>query len=176
VERQQRARLTTVLVLALVFATGIVVGLAVDRTAFPETGDDGAMASGTAEGGASEESEQEGRRPMYEQVGGLSADQQVLIDSIVEGHRAARQAITEGWRAEYEPLEREQEAWEEENVEPVRQKWRARLDSLVHSTRDALKDVMTEDQARRYDSLLADYEQRRETRRREREASGGDRD
>ena len=169
-EKQQRTRLTTVLVLVLVFATGVVVGMAADRgaTASPMSDETRVAESGEER----DEERREERQPLYAQVGEFSPDQEARIDAIVEEFRATRGAIREGWKEEYEPLERQQEAWEEEHVEPLRRKWGARFDSLVHATRSEIRAVMTDEQAQRYDSLVADWEQRRETRRRERSDGG----
>jgi len=75
---------------------------------------------------------------MYEQVG-PTADQSLLIDSIVTEHRSKMQSLQEQFRLDYNP----------------------RYDALIDSTRESIKDVFTAEQAARYDSLIADWEERK---------------
>lgn len=82
--------------------------------------------------------EEEERTPMYEQVGPTDA-QSGLIDSIVVEHRAKMEALQEQFRDAYNP----------------------RYEALIDSTREAIKDVFTAEQAAQYDSLIADYERRK---------------
>ncbi len=78
------------------------------------------------------------RTPTYMQV--HPTDQQkVLIDSIVRKDRAAMRALHEEFRAEYDP----------------------RYQALIKQTRDAIKGVLTPEQAAQYDSLLAENDRRR---------------
>ncbi len=100
---------------------------------------------------ATAEPEEERRIPMYEQVG-PSPDQSVLIDSIVVEHRAKMESLQEQFRASYNP----------------------RYEALIDSTREAIKDVFSAEQAARYDSLIADYERRKAER--EAEDARDDRD
>lgn len=173
-EKTQRTRLASALILALVFASGVVVGIAFDRATFTTSAGDEAVAS---EGDASAADGREGRdrrRPMYEQVGELTDAQRSEIDAIVEAHRAARREMRDAWEEELEPVRQAMEAWEEEHVAPLRDKWEPRFDSLTQATRARIRGVMTTQQAERYDSLLTEYEKRMEERRRDRD-SGDDR-
>lgn len=81
---------------------------------------------------------EERRTPMYEQVG-PSQDQSLLIDSIVVVHRRKMASLQEEFSATYNP----------------------RYEALIDSTREAIKDVFSEEQAAQYDSLIADYERRK---------------
>lgn len=175
-EKQQRTRLATALILALVFGTGVVLGVAVDRRAIAGAPAEGGEMAASDEGRDDDDDRDRDRRqPIYEQVGTLEPDQRDRIEVVVEEYRASGRELWQEWREEYEPLERERKAWEEEHVEPLRREWEGRRDSLVEATRTRIKEVMTSEQARRYDSLVADYEQRRDDRRRGRDDSGGGR-
>ncbi|MEJ2539437.1 MAG: hypothetical protein P8188_05625 [Gemmatimonadota bacterium] len=92
---RSQATLTTALVLAVVFGSGLVVGAAVDGL-----GSNEAVAQG-ADGRGDEASEAR-RTPMYEQVG-ITDDQRVVIDSIMVANRtrvrASRAAHDSAYRA-----------------------------------------------------------------------------
>ena len=79
--------------------------------------------------------EDRGRRTrMYEQVGPSEA-QKTQIDSIVGQHRGDLRVLQRDFRDAYE--------------------------ALIQQTRDAIKGVLTPEQAAQYDSLVAAYEKRR---------------
>ena len=124
-----RTRLLTALLLAIVFGSGFTLGLAFDRTAVATPAEDAEVVA---------EEEEEDRPPMYEQVG-PTADQKVVIDSIVVGFRARMESLQQQFREAYNP----------------------RYDALIDSTREAIKDVFTAEQAAQYDSLIADFERRK---------------
>jgi hypothetical protein len=92
-EKHARTRLFTALVLAVVFASGALLGLAVDRS----------MHADAAEGAEVEDDRDRRRRvPMYEQVG-PSESQMIAIDSIVEEHRARMSSLHAEFRSAYNP-------------------------------------------------------------------------
>jgi hypothetical protein len=95
--------------------------------------------------------EEEPRTPMYERVG-PTEDQSVLIDSIVVDFRAKMESLQEQFRSEYNP----------------------RYEALIDSTRGAIKDVFSAEQAAQYDSLIADYERRRAKERQDSLQAAGD--
>lgn len=128
-----RTRLTTVLVLGVVFAAGLLAGFAADRSL-------GAAAAPDTEV-RREEERGERRVPMYEQVGPSEA-QKILIDSIVSESRTAMKALHSEFRAAYD----------------------TRYRALVEETRNAIKAVLTPEQAHAYDSLAAERDRRREER------------
>jgi len=131
-ERILRTRLITGVLLAVVFGAGILLGLAVDRSmAAKPTGDVAEATPADSAGGPSR------RRPLWEQVEPTS-EQKARIDSIVGEYRSAMKALHAEFRAAYNP----------------------RYEALVADTRTAIKGVLTPEQATRYDSLLADYDQR----------------
>jgi len=93
-EKMLRTRLVTVLVLAVVFSAGLVVGFAADR----------ALAAEPAEAEVPTDSTVAPARrvPMYEQVGPNEA-QKVLIDSIVGEYRSSMKLLHAEFRAAYNP-------------------------------------------------------------------------
>ena len=86
-----RTRVLTGLLLAVVFGTGFVLGLAFDHAAE-------AVPPAEEEAAAREED----RPPMYEQVD-PSAAQKILIDSIVQVHREKMKALRREFRDAYQP-------------------------------------------------------------------------
>ena len=92
-EKTLRTRLVTSMVLAVVFAAGLVVGFAADRS----------LAAEPAEEEVSTDSTAVARRvPFYEQVGPDEA-QKVLIDSIVGEYRSSMKSLHAEFRAAYNP-------------------------------------------------------------------------
>jgi cell division septation protein DedD len=92
-EKNARTRVVAALVLAVVFASGALLGLAIDRS------QDAERAERVEE---ADEGERRRRVPMYEQVG-PSESQMVSIDSIVEEHRARMSSLHAEFRSAYNP-------------------------------------------------------------------------
>ena len=92
-EKNARTRLFTALVLAVVFASGALLGLAVDRSlqADPSEGPE-----------VADEGDRRRRVPIYEQVE-PSESQMISIDSIVEEHRARMSSLHAEFRSAYNP-------------------------------------------------------------------------
>jgi len=121
-----RTRLVTVAVLAAVFGAGLLVGLAADRSL--------AAAPAADVPRREDEGRSDGpRKAMYEQVG-PSAEQKIVIDSIVDEYRTAMRALHAEFQAAYDP----------------------RYRALLQETRGAIKGVLTPEQAHAYDSLIAE--------------------
>ncbi len=93
-DKNSRTRLGTAFVLAIVFASGALLGLAVYRS----------LEAGPAENveEVAGESARERRVPMYEQVGPTEG-QMVSIDSIVEEHRSRMKSLHAEFRSTYNP-------------------------------------------------------------------------
>ena len=87
---------------------------------------------------------------MYEQVGPNEA-QMTSIDSIVRDHREAMKSLHREFRRAYDP----------------------RYRGIVEGTREAIKGVLTDEQAMAYDSLTAEHDRRKAE---ERERRDEDRD
>ena len=81
------------------------------------------------------------RTPTYMKVD-PTEQQKTQIDSILRKDRAAMRALHEEFRAEYEP----------------------RYQALVKQTREAIKSVLTPEQAAKYDSIHAEYDRKRSER------------
>lgn len=155
----RRARLLSVVVLAVVFGSGILVGFALDRRldmAEMDRMEENRLAADVEEARqdadrADEERSDEPRRYLFERVDPTDA-QRVRIDSIValyqsdvrRFHRESRDFYDDGMRA------------------------------LVLETREAIKGVLDPDQAARYDSLAADRDRRNRESDRERNDDGND--
>jgi Spy/CpxP family protein refolding chaperone len=92
-EKNARTRVVAALVLAVVFASGALLGLAVDRSLESESAERVEEA---------DEGERRRRVPMYEQVG-PSESQMISIDSIVEEHRARMSSLHAEFRSAYNP-------------------------------------------------------------------------
>jgi hypothetical protein len=149
-----RTRLLSMAVLALVFVSGLLVGVAVDRRATA-----GTVATETREGGSDERDEvdDEGRRvPMYERVG-LKPGQEERIDSIIRHHRAALRALETEFEDDYQAMRDLQKQF--------RDAYNPRYWAIIDSTRAAIKAVFDAEQAARYDSLVDEYDRRRRTER-----------
>lgn len=151
-ERFQRTRFLTVVVLAVVFGAGIMLGLGVvslgeePQSVATLDSDQTTPESGEGEG------ERERRPPMYEQVGALSAQQHGQIDSIVGARRFEIRGVYRGFRDRHDALHNDYDL-----------EFRA----ILMRTREGIKSVMAPAQAVTYDSLIADYDRRREARRQE---------
>lgn len=135
-ERTQRTRLGAVTVLVVVFGSGFALGLALDRRLGAEPAD--AVADSAAVG-SSDRRDGERRPPMYRRVGELTEVQEARIDSIVRQHRGAMKELQREFRSAYDP----------------------RYWAIVERTREDIRSVMTPEQAVRYDSLVARYDERR---------------
>lgn len=130
-----RARLVSVVVLAVVFASGILVGFAVDRRLDAAEAERIAETRLTADRDSPLEDEprsDEPRRYLFERVDPTEA-QRVQIDSIVAAYQSDVENFHQGSRRSYDDGMR----------------------VLVLETREAIKGVLDPDQAARYDSLAA---------------------
>lgn len=92
-ERIARTRLVTMLVLAVVFGAGVLLGLAADRSL------EARQPTATA---AAEEAPRQRRVPMYEQVR-PDEEQTILIEAIMKDYREAMKALHAEFRAAYNP-------------------------------------------------------------------------
>ena len=132
-ERILRTRLLTGVVLAVVLGAGVLLGLALDRSLTTAPTAEVAEASSPQA-----TADQSPRHALYEQVG-TTAQQKVLIDSIVGEYRSAMKALHAEFRAAYNP----------------------RYEALIAGARASIKEVLTPEQAVKYDSVVAEYERRR---------------
>jgi len=155
IEKGTRTRLTTILILFLVLASGSVLGIAADRRlqgrSASAEGREGEVERGRTgrdvgegEGRAADSTRE--RHLLVEQVG-LSEAQKTRVDSIVDQYRQRVRDLQDELQAE------------------LRVAYTPRYRELLEQTRTDIKGVLSPDQAVAYDSLLADRDKRREQRR-----------
>jgi len=137
--QESRTRLTTVFLLVAVFGTGILVGFAVDADADAVASEVVSVATIVSDTASSED--QPRRRRIYDQVE-PNEIQLNLIDSIVTVHRARTNALDEEMRTQLNAGFRE----------------------ILLETREAIKGVLTEEQAAEYQRLLEENDARRAAR------------
>jgi hypothetical protein len=144
-EHQSRTRLVTAIVLAAVFTTGVLLGLAAD-------GQVSAMAAEVTakplEAGDSADAPRRAR--LYEQVG-PNESQLARIDSIVAEYRTRTNALDEELRAEYADGFR----------------------NILLETRVAIQGVLSAEQAAEYQRLLDENDIRRAEERARNESGKG---
>ena len=148
-EHGSRTKLMTAVILAVVLGTGVMLGL----VSVCEIGDgrtrcvinlNSDLAAMPVEEGMVREvhrdgmSERNRRSPMNEQVG-LTEDQSLLIDSILEGQLQHMRSLHEEFRTTYVP----------------------RYQALIQQTREAILEVFTEEQASDYRALLQEFDESR---------------
>jgi hypothetical protein len=134
-EQLTRTRLITVLLLAVVFGSGVMLGLAADSSLIAEQPPETEAVAPEVEVPAAPEAE---RRYIYHEVGPNEV-QLARIDSVVAEHRARRDALDEETKARYDEARRQ----------------------IVLDTREGIKAVLTPEQAAEYDRLLDEWETRR---------------
>ena len=148
-ESGSRTKLMTAVILAVVLGTGVMLGL----VSVCEIGDgrtrcvinvNSDLAAMPVEEGMVREVDRDGmsernrRTPMYEQVG-LTEDQSLLIDSILEDQLQHMRSLHEEFRTTYVP----------------------RYQALIQQTREAILEVFTEEQASAYRALLQEFAESR---------------
>lgn len=136
-EEGRRTRLVTVAVLVTVFLSGLLLGLALERTLLAGPPPSEERTERDRERG------RDGRGGLIVERVGLDSMQNERVDSIVRG-----------FRADYRSLQRE-----------MRERYEPGFEALVDSTRAAIMEVLTPEQAAQYDSLLTEADRERERRR-----------
>jgi hypothetical protein len=132
-EHRTRTRLVAALVLASVFASGILLGFAADRGA--------AVAAASVTSSDAPSGERPRRVPVYELMSPTD-EQRVVLDSIMREHRAEMNRL----HADFEVAQRA---------------YRTSYDALIQDTRDALAAVFPPEQRAEYRRLLAENDRRR---------------
>ena len=157
-DRENRTRAVTAVVLALVFGSGVLLGFAVDGSLSAESseavepvGPGAEMASaeadarGSEEQGASEARPEGRRRNLYHQVD-PNEQQLARIETLVAEYRSRRDAFDAEARARFETAKAQYEE--------------GRRDILL-DLRDSIKAVLTPEQAVEYQRLLDEWDARR---------------
>ena len=146
-EQGSRTRLLTAAVLVVVFGAGVLMGLAADSNLSAESPD---VLAYVETPDTTEAEAPPRRRAMYEEVA-PNEEQLALIQSIMAEHRARTNAFDEEMQAES----------------------RAGFGVIVSETRNAIKAVLTPEQAAQYQVLLDAYDARRAEERAAKEAAEG---
>ncbi len=134
-ERGFKAKIVAGTALALLFASGVVVGLAWDRTAKTAAPDDVQEEPGRRGRGG-------GSGMIVDHVG-LTTAQKSSVDSLVAYYRGRMKRLSEEFNAEYRP----------------------RYRALITDLREEIKQVLTDEQSAMYESLLAEHDAKRRARR-----------
>ncbi len=134
-ERNSRTRLTTAIIIALVFGSGALVGMAWDRAVDPTATVEAAQPAAVEEGPDSTEAAPERRRRMIDRID-LDDTQRAAIDAIIEGHRGRMDALNGEFRQEYYP----------------------RYYAIIDGTRELLMSELTDEQAAAYKDLLNQWD------------------
>lgn len=142
-----RTRLTTAVILAVVFGSGVLLGLAADSSLSAEAPTEATVVETVEEAPeeASEEAEESAaseRRYLYHQVE-PNEEQLARIETIVAEWRTRREAFDDESRVQWEQGRRE----------------------MTLETREAIKSVLTPEQAAQYQVLLEEWEAEREAER-----------
>ncbi len=127
---EQRTRLATLLVLAVVFGAGVVVGFVLDRGM-------AIAAPGVEAEGEGEAPPPERRRFIIDHLD-LPQDQRAQVDSVLEHYREQLEALQEEFEEAFRPRSRE----------------------LLIETRTAIRALLDDAQIAAYDSLIAERNQR----------------
>jgi hypothetical protein len=160
-EHRQRTRLASAGILAVVFATGGLVGMAVDRSLSGPAADAATPAGPQAgpqddlpEGGRSGRGNRPAPPKLYEQVG-LSSEALQIADSVVRAGLATRRELEQDLRHDMDSI-RSANGGDERS-----QQFRKDMDGVLAQMREGIKALMSPEQVIRYDSLLAAAEANR---------------
>jgi hypothetical protein len=151
IESFQRARLASVAILGLVLVTGFLLGMAWDRRL-------AAAPAPTAAAQVDEPNEDDDRRrrmSFYRVQPPLSEEQLAQAEAITARRRQAARDLFEEPRIDslYDAMKVAEEEFEDA--------YDPRFRALVDSSRAAIKQLMTPEQATNYDSILAEGDRRR---------------
>lgn len=169
-EKRHRTRLASAGVLAVVFASGALVGAAVDRTLEPDapvaeagTQDEPAAEQAAPGGGTRGRGDRE-QTFFYEQV--LSPQQIQVADSLVRVHQEARDALRRRFRRDTDSIVA---------ASGRAERYESDLDSLANELRSSVRALMAPEQLATYDSIIAAELERRRAQREAREQQQGQR-
>jgi hypothetical protein len=148
----QRVRLATVGILALVLSAGFLLGAAWDRRLDAEVVPAGADSVAASPAGPREG----GRIPIYTRVSPPLTSEQLAAAEEIVGHRR------DGVRALMnEPVIDSLYDGMKDAEKAFKNAYDPRFRALIDTSRAAIRDIMTPDQAAQYDSLLAENDRRR---------------
>ena len=145
-EHGARTRLLTAVVVALVFASGVLVGYAADPNHLAATP---AVAT-TAELDGTDGEQPRTRRFVYEQME-RTPEQDAAIDVIITSHRSLMNELHRGFDA-------------------AQTEYEANYNALIVEVREAIAEIFEPDRRAEYRRLLAEFDRRREAERVARDA------
>lgn len=152
-ERSARTRLFTVVVLAVVFGAGIVLGVAIGHRG---TGTRVAVAAADSAAPA-QNADSAGRRhrqPLYMQVD-PTPGQKVKLDSILKVYRDSMQVLTHQFHQDYDPHFDSLQAAMDSLRATYHKKYDPRMQAIFAEARTAIRAVLTPEQEAKYDSIMA---------------------
>ena len=169
-EKRQRTRLASAGVVAVVFASGALVGMAVQRSMaseatvaeVPQAPYDGPDRQG---GPGNNRGRSEPGRRIYHQV--LTPEQIVVADSLTRVMETQMSEVEREFR-------RDMDSIFDASARP--QQHREERGALIVQLRNQIRAIMTPEQLAQYDSLIAAAEERRRTEREQREQQQGQRE
>ncbi len=152
-EKSSRTRLFTGVVLAVVFSAGIVLGVAVghEGTGVPATVARADSASTTQ---SDDSAGRRRRQPLYMQVD-PTPEQKVRLDSILKQNHDSMRVLLGEFHQDYDPHYDSLQAAMDSLREAFRKKYDPRYQELISKTRAAIRQVLTADQATKWDSLMS---------------------
>lgn len=152
-ERSARTRLFTVVVLAVVFGAGIVLGMAIGHR-----GAGARVATASTDSSAARQSaDSAGRRhrtPFYMQVD-PTPEQKVKLDSILKVYRDSMEVLTRQSHQEYDPHFDSLRVRIDSLRAAYHRKYDPRQQALFAKAKAAIRAVLTPEQEAKYDSILA---------------------
>jgi Spy/CpxP family protein refolding chaperone len=152
-ERSARTRLFTVVVLAVVFGAGIVLGVAIGhRDAGIKVAT--AAADSTAHTQNADSAGRRHRQPMYMQVN-PTPEQKAKLDSILKVYRDSMQVLTHQFHQDYDPHYDSLQASMDSLRTTYHKKYDPRMQAIFAEARAAIRAVLTPEQETKYDSILA---------------------
>ena len=155
IEKRQGKKLASFVLLAMVLATGVLLGMAWDREAGANVAAEGPSASGKGDCGNRQDGEPQ--RPSFWDKVGLTPEQ-----------REAANAQLEEFQEEWRELRREAFSKYGPRFEAIMKEYSeeydGRFESLRQRSREKRRALMTDEQRVTYDSLLAEIDRQREDR------------
>jgi Spy/CpxP family protein refolding chaperone len=152
-ERSARTQLFTVVVLAVVFGAGIVLGIAIGHR-----GAGARVATASTDSSVARQNvDSAGRRhrtPFYMQVD-PTPEQKVKLDSILKVYRDSMEVLTRQSHVEYDPHFDSLRVRIDSLRAAYHRKYDPRQQALFAKARAAIRAVLTPEQVTKYDSILA---------------------
>lgn len=152
-EKSARTRLFTAAVLLVVFAAGILLGMAIGHRQGAS-----AVATAAADTGRAPQSADSTRRrhrqPLYMQVD-PTPEQKIKLDSILKVYHDSMQVLTHQFHQDYDPHYDSLRAEMDSLRATYHRKYDPRYQAIFSKALAAVRAVLTRSQVTKYDSILA---------------------